>query len=239
MPDTPRPAATESDTLYSLTVEDAAKLYARAGHPRTLRTVQRYCASGHLECKKEATTLGDKYFIDPQSVARHIAQIEELISLDRRAASRDLSRQIATPVAASNMNSSEYLREPGSGGVSPMVASQDEKSEIPHPNIERDTGRPATTYQAELSRQDATRDDAPSHAVERLEREVERLHEDRDFLRDQIKTKDTQIAALLERDRETNTLVQGLQRMLSPLLGGPRREPEQGSERPPEPTSFH
>jgi hypothetical protein len=31
--------------------------------------------------------------------------------------------------------------------------------------------------------------------------------------------KDTQIAALLERDKETNYLVRGLQTMLAPLLG--------------------
>lgn len=69
--------------------------------------------------------------------------------------------------------------------------------------------------------------------IERLEREVERLNEDREFWRDQIKTKDTQIAALLERDRETNILVRGLQQMLSPLLGGPRAQrPEQGREPP-------
>jgi hypothetical protein len=53
---------------------------------------------------------------------------------------------------------------------------------------------------------------------------VERLQDDREFLRDQIKVKDTQIASLLERDRETNILIRGLQEMLTPLLG-PRREP--------------
>jgi SMC interacting uncharacterized protein involved in chromosome segregation len=63
-----------------------------------------------------------------------------------------------------------------------------------------------------------------SHHVARLEREVEQLHDDRDFLRDQIKTKDVQISALLERDRETNILVGSLQKMLAPLLGSPRRE---------------
>jgi hypothetical protein len=37
-----------------------------------LRTLQRYCASGHLDCRKAATALGDKYFVTPQSVSRHI-----------------------------------------------------------------------------------------------------------------------------------------------------------------------
>ncbi len=240
MDDTTRPAATDSDTIYSLKVEGAAQLYARAGHPRTLRTVQRYCASGHLDCKKEATTLGDKYFIDPQSVVHHIAQIEELISLDRRAASRDLSRQIATPVAAPELDGTGERTATAPHDMSPPVVRHEHISQPYQPQLLGDVGRPAPTEHDIVSRPDATPpqkpdaapDTAPSRVVERLEREVERLHEDRDFLRDQIKTKDTQIAALLERDHETNILVRGLQQMLSPLLGGPRRESEQGSERP-------
>ena len=39
------------------------------------------------------------------------------------------------------------------------------------------------------------------------------------FFCDQSGVKDTQIAALLERDKETNFLIRGLQTMLAPLLG--------------------
>ena len=53
---------------------------------------------------------------------------------------------------------------------------------------------------------------------------VEVLERENAFLRDQVQIKDQQIGALLERDRETNFLVQGLQRMLAPLLGGPRQD---------------
>ena len=49
------------------------------------------------------------------------------------------------------------------------------------------------------------------------------LREQNAFFRDQIGVKDTQIAALLERDKETNYLVRGLQTMLAPLLGSPDR----------------
>ena len=48
--------------------------------------------------------------------------------------------------------------------------------------------------------------------------------DDRDFLREQINRKDRTIEALIERDRETNILVRGLQEMLTPLLGGRRRD---------------
>ena len=62
---------------------------------------------------------------------------------------------------------------------------------------------------------------------------MERLEDDREFLREQIKVKDGQISSLLERDRETNILIRGLQEMLTPLLSGPRPEPRSDHQEPP------
>ena len=95
--DQTRQIATDPDHDYSLTVEEAADRYAGAGHPRTLRTVQRYCAKGHLDCQKVATAIGDKYLVAPYSIARHIGQINEVIAFTT---SRDASRPIPTAVAA-------------------------------------------------------------------------------------------------------------------------------------------
>ena len=53
--DQPRHDATGAEYDYSLTIEEAADRYARAGHPRTTRTLQRYCQSGHLDCQKIVT----------------------------------------------------------------------------------------------------------------------------------------------------------------------------------------
>ena len=80
---------------YTLTIEEAASRYEHAGHPRTTRSVQRYCAKGHLDCLRQETTFGDKYRITPASVARHIAQIEELSS----STDRGMPRPVPTPVA--------------------------------------------------------------------------------------------------------------------------------------------
>ncbi len=77
-----RQAATDNDTDFSLSLEEVASHYHRAGHPRTLRSLQRYCVSGHLDARKIATALGDKYLVTPQSVSRHIAQIAEFAQLD-------------------------------------------------------------------------------------------------------------------------------------------------------------
>ena len=96
-PDLSRPVATGSDTDYTLSLDDVAARYsAAAGHPRTLRTLQRYCASSHLDSQKIATATGDNYLVTPQSVERHIAQINELGSIDAVATRRDRSRQVAT-----------------------------------------------------------------------------------------------------------------------------------------------
>lgn len=93
--DMSRQAATGPDQ-YTLTIEEAAVRYEHAGHPRTIRAIQRYCAKGHLDCLRQETAFGDKYMITPESVARHIAQIAELASTT----GRDLSRPAATDVAA-------------------------------------------------------------------------------------------------------------------------------------------
>ena len=54
---------------------------------------------------------------------------------------------------------------------------------------------------------------------------VERLEGEIAFLRGEITTKNAQITELSERSRETNVLIGGLQRMLSPLLGSPDPHP--------------
>ena len=134
------------------------------------------------------------YLVSPQSVARHIAQIEELSSGDMVAPSRDTSRPVATIVAA----------QPSAADTPPPPATPDD-----------------------TQRQVATGSDS-SRYVERLEREVEQAKDEREFLREQIDRKDKTIEALIERDRETNFLIRGLQDLI-PRLGMGRREP-------PEPT---
>ncbi|KJC62041.1 hypothetical protein UP10_01235 [Bradyrhizobium sp. LTSPM299] len=55
-----------------------------------------------------------------------------------------------------------------------------------------------------------------------LSRYVARLEGDIDFLRGQMDVKDNQIKEMTERARETNVLIAGLQKMLTPLLGSPK-----------------
>src|SRR3954466_1278224 len=93
MDDQPRPVATSPDSDYSLSIEDALALYARAGLPRTPRTIQRYCANGHLDCRRVEIPYREKYLITPASVPKHIAYIE---GTRQTLAGRDLPRPVAT-----------------------------------------------------------------------------------------------------------------------------------------------
>jgi len=72
-----RPDAPTDEHGYLLSVEEAADHYAAAGHPRTIRAIQKYCRRGDLESQKVETTYGERYLITPASIDRHIAMIIE------------------------------------------------------------------------------------------------------------------------------------------------------------------
>jgi hypothetical protein len=186
--DLSRPVATPlADSDFTLSIDEALAMYAKAGLPRTPRSVQRYCAKGHLQGRLIDTGIGEKWLITPESVAKHIAYIEETV-----ATGRDTTRQVATGR---------------------------DKQDAPA----------ATPREDDKPRQAATGQPTEDRYVSRLESEV-------GFLRGQIETKDAQIRELTERSRETNHLVAGLQRMLTPLLTKPERrdtaEPPQDAPQP-------
>jgi hypothetical protein len=175
--DMSRPVATSPDSDFSLTIEDALERYAKAGLPRTPRSIQRYCAKGHLECRLIETQFGEKYLISPASVDKHIAYIEEVRPV---ATGRDMPRQVATLVVPEQSHG-EPRQEPPTGN---------------------DKSRPvATEY------------------VEQLEKRLTEKDGEIVFLRGEVAVKNDQIKDLTERARETNHLIAGLQKMLTPLLG--------------------
>lgn len=176
MPEQPRPAANTDEHALLLSVEEAADRYAAAGHPRTIRAIQKYCGRGDLECQKVETTYGERYLISPASVDRHIAMIIE--------------------------------RTAASGREQPRPAASVRAPETPPAN--------SGEHAAPGGEQFATVREQP-----RTDAYVHRIESENEFLRGQITQKDKTIDALLERDRETNHLVAGLQRMLAPLLGRP------------------
>src|SRR5438132_10753386 len=106
--DQPRIDATSRERLpaheYSLSVEQAAELYAAAGHPRTKRAIQKYCALSKLDCHKVETETGEKYLVASYSVDRHIAYINEVRTV---ATSRDQTRTDANVRSLENKGERE------------------------------------------------------------------------------------------------------------------------------------
>jgi len=179
MSEQPRPDASTDEHSFLLSVEEAADRYAAAGHPRTIRAIQKYCRRGDLESQKVETTYGERYVITPASIDRHIAMIIE----------------------RSQTNVREQPRPDAS---------------IRLPELKPTNGDEQSASGREQPRPDAVED-----------RYVKLLESENQFLRGQIGTKDAQIKELTERSRETNILIGGLQKMLTPLLGG--RKPQDGS----------
>lgn len=106
----PRPAAPTDEHGFLLSVEEAADRYAAAGHPRTIRAIQKYCGRGDLESQKVETTYGERYLITPASIDRHIAMIVE-----RTAASGHVQ-----PRPAANVRPMEDLATPSGEQQAPV-----------------------------------------------------------------------------------------------------------------------
>lgn len=188
--DPPRPSATS----YTLSLEETALRFVEAGLPRNIRSLQRYCAAGRLDCIKEETVSGLAYFVDPDSVERAITQLAQL---------HGITDEVRHATTVHDM--------------SHHVASEDQ------PRMLDDTPRPSAANRDNDAPENQERQTPPQPDVSQY---VARIESENIFLRDQIGVKDTQIAALLERDKETNFLIRGLQTMLAPLLGsGERTDP--------------
>ena len=207
--DLSRQDATTPDTDYILTIDDALERYAHAGHPRTPRSIQRYCAQGHLDCRRVETQFGEKYLISPESVSKHIAYIEEVRPV---ASGRDLSRHDV--LANTERIGDDHGRQEQTTGDH---AAMSQHPLTPPVAAQSNTGAHDEARQSAPTRPDESRPVAPVSDL--ADRYIHRLEGEVEFLRDEISTKNAQIKELTERSRETNLLVGGLQRMLAPLLG--------------------
>jgi hypothetical protein len=187
--DQSRPVATSPDSDFTLSIDEALEQYARAGLPRTPRSVQRYCAKGHLDCRRMETPFGEKYMISQASIAKHIAYIEEVRPV---ATGRDEPRHAVTSVVLEDKHNEQ----------------RQDRANI-----------------ADLSRPVAT------EYVQQLEKRLEEKDGEIVYLRGEVGVKNEQIKDLTERARETNHLIAGLQKMLTPLLGRSTDAPSDPTER--------
>ena len=193
MDEQPRPDANTDEQAFILTIDDALRRYEAAGHPRTPRAIQKYCARGDLECVKEDTEFGQRYRVTSASVARHLAQIEEI----KQAKVRDRTR---TDAAVRSLETNALAAESSETNV-------------------RDQSRADANVLPPSEGGDALRTAANDNRyTEQLERENAYLREQNDKKDQQLERRDRQIEAMIERDRETNILIKGLQERI-PQIG--------------------
>jgi hypothetical protein len=193
-----RPQQDSDQLRHTLTIHEVSTRLAAAGVPRSERSIKRYCETGFLDAKKVPGPSGEQWFVAPAALPKLIGDLQQW-QVQREGHGRP---QPATAGSVTPEKPNDSVPDTAGHGR-PQQAMSDREA-----NIESRAGNPAM-----------------AGYVAQLERDVERLEDDREFMREQIKVKDGQITSLLERDRETNILIGKLQEMLTPLLGRPHREP--------------
>lgn len=217
MDDISRQTATDNDQAFALTIAEVASRYELAGHPRTVRTLQRYCKNGHLDALKKPTLLGDIYLVTLQSVDRHIAQTIEMHGSAPVATGRVSPRLVPATDAPEDGGSSQGTLTPTGRDAARLGVTSMGDDDIERSNAE------TTAARDEQMRHTANADPEVSRLVALVASENQ-------FLRAQVNIKDAQIKDLTERARETNHLIAGLQRMLSPLLRARRDDSDTHQE---------
>jgi hypothetical protein len=163
--DLSRHVATTPDSDFTLTIDEALEQYARAGLPRTPRSLQRYCAKGHLDCRRMETPFGEKYMISPASVAKHIAYIEEVRPV---ATGRDESRHAATSVAPPQSHENKPSEPMETSDLSRHVATTD-LAIFEHPYVKRleaEVDDLKSKYEKQVRRTEDILEDANKRLVE-------------------------------------------------------------------------
>lgn len=96
---------------FEISAEKAVDMFADAGVPRSLSTINRFCRDGNLVCRKLPVNQTSKYFITHKSIERMVAELQQMSSLQEAVAVDD---QPSLPVANDD--------EP------PLAVSNDEQS---------------------------------------------------------------------------------------------------------------
>lgn len=177
-----------------ITIIEAEARFRAAGLPRHPKSIERYCRVGSLRCKKEIGANGFQYLIEPTSADELIAFLKQAHHIGNAPEHAPASSE---PLRENQPANSEERR---SHTLPPAPASSDKSGEE---NLAEQAGARAGTLRY----------------VQQLEKRLDEKDGEIGFLRSEVAVKNDQIKDLTERARETNHLIAGLQKMLTPLLG--------------------
>lgn len=194
-PETPIPAELEN----WVDVDQAAALLRERGISRTVRTIQRLCKKGDLICKLVPTENASRYIINEQSIETFVKNFSNLLpgSTFGSESNNEQSFNLISPHEASLTPNHHPLNQKSN------TRSADPTNQSHHPSSEE----PSNSAQ--------NRNTHMEQIVELKDQHIDMLQSQLSTANAQIAVKDEQINTMLERDHETNVLIQNLQRLIA------------------------
>ncbi|MCB1548275.1 MAG: hypothetical protein KDJ41_10675 [Hyphomicrobiaceae bacterium] len=197
MTDHVRQGQTEADIIQGqaplVTLDVVSHRFAAAGLPRSMRTLQRYCANGTLLCVKEVTETGDTYFVVETSIETAIIALKQL-----HAAKSGLGQAATEPAMAGPVALTKAPSVSGDGdGHRPTASDAD--------------------AEAALERQAASAPDMTGHVALVAERLAEKDAEIA-FLREELIDRRGQIKDMKGIIDGQNQLLEAIQTNVAPIF---------------------
>ncbi len=183
-----------------LTVPEAAAYCAEKGLSRNIKTVRRWAQRSHAKPEnaevlvhEQDTENGFRYVIERPSLERKIAQ-----ELDFEAQRTQADRP------ARDRTRADMLGQAPAENVAEIQVRTDE--DMPAP-VRTEPDMPVRKLEVASIGDDFLKDQ-----ITQKDRQIDELN-------DQLRRKDGHVSAMLERDKETNILINGLQEVLTQSLG--------------------
>ncbi|MEM9676547.1 MAG: helix-turn-helix domain-containing protein [Pseudomonadota bacterium] len=183
-----------------VTIEQAADHLRQKGVTRAIRTIQKMCQRGTLTCELVPTEIGSRYLIVEESIDAFVEQQN------------------------AKLPSGTFFIRNGSDQTDDKVAAGDNapfnQTMASEASADRWEPQPATQPQTGV--------DQLAHAQEIIQLKDEQLAMQRaqiETANKQLAVKDEQILSMMDRDHETNVLLQNLQRMAGLLSANPDVDP--------------
>ena len=122
--------APEHDTSrHTLTIKQAAHLFADLGVPRSPRSVQRFCELNNIDCIRVKGEKTERYFVNQPSVERYAEELKQLENISRI---EDDTARYDAPQRDMTRNDAPRREAPAS--VEPVI-SPDREAPAPHERI--------------------------------------------------------------------------------------------------------
>ena len=139
------------DKAALVTLDVVSSRFIAAGLPRSMRTLQRYCAAGTLQCIKEATETGDTYFVVEQSIGSAITALKQLHQAKDGPRHAAIERAV-TPQVGQDQAPQKQIDTVGHSPAASGNDAQEQPQRQPAPDT--DTSRYVAQLEARLDEKD-------------------------------------------------------------------------------------